>query len=135
MGLLKFEDKTFRKDNKEKVARINSVLSIDPKLWDSWCIQNNTPPYKNFHLIHSLYIRDLVIEVVDLSGFLFFVPPEPEPGLDFVLSTAMIRGEEYEDTANRLSEYYQDIISMSCSKKRFLEYQAIFNDFVEFALK
>ena len=133
MCLLKFEAKTLRVENKEKVAKLNSLLAIDPNLWDSWCQQNMITKAHSWHLIHGLYIQDLVIEVVDLSGFLFFIPPKLP--LQFILSNAMIWGEEYEHTANRLAEHYEDIISMTSSKKMFLEYQGIFNSFVEFALK
>ena len=122
MGSLKF-----RPSNDLTLENLDILIraSISIYRWPEWCETTPLETPLRETVAYLSYMKDLVIDVVELKGVLLFFPQFPS------VSTFVGDCDE-QVTAKQSARYYDTYFLINSDS--FLYYQIIFNSFIEFSL-
>ena len=109
-------------DSDETIKQLNS----NKNKWQEWSLNTalETTLRETFAYLSS--IPDLVVEVVDIKGVLLFFPKLPTVA-------ALIADCDQHLSPIEVADHFDTHISLNA--ENFIDYQVIFNSFIEFVMK
>lgn len=108
-------------DNENTIKHINT----NKDKWQEWSLNTplETTLRETFAYLSS--IPDLIVDVVEIKGVLVFIPKLP------TVATLIAECDQHLSPVE-VADHYDTYISLNADN--FIDYQAIFNSFIEFVL-